>query len=749
MQFGFRAGWGRFYRVLRPRGDCDTGPVQQATSFTLPMRIALAISLAAAVGWPARASTPASGMSDNPLLQESSLPYLFPPFDRIADAHFPPAFAAGMEEHLREIDAITTNPAAPTFENTVEALERAGRTLGRVQRAFGTLTGAHTNDTLRKIEREMSPRLAAHADAIRLNAALFARLQPLYQQREKLGLDPESARLLERTYKDFVRSGAKLSEADKTRLRGINQSLATLQTTFAQNVQKETNASALIVDDQAQIAGLGANEIAAAAAAAKAEKQDGKYLLRLLNTSTQPALEALENRALRERLQKTSVARNRQGGPYDNRPVIAQLARLRAERAVLLGYPNHAAFILEEQTARSIEAVNGLLSDLARPAVANARREAAEIQAVIDREKGGFTLAAWDWAYYSEKVRQARYAFDESQLKPYFELNRVLQDGVFYAAGRLYGITFKERRDLPVYEPTMRVFEVFNADGSPLALFVTDYYARPSKRGGAWASAYVSQSGLLGTKPVIANHLNIPQPPAGSPTLLTFTEVNTLFHEFGHALHGMFSAVKYPRFAGTAVPRDFVEFPSQANEMWATWPEVLRNYAKHHLTGEPMPPALLEKMLATEKFNQGFKTTEYLAAALVDQAWHQITPSQVPEAAGVEAFETAALRRAGVDFAPVPPRYHSPYFSHTFSGGYSAGYYSYIWAEVLDADSVEWIKGHGGLTRENGDHYRRTVLSRGGSAEPMELFRAFTGQGADVKPLLRRRGLDTAGGEGN
>jgi peptidyl-dipeptidase Dcp len=713
------------------------------------MRFAFAIILAALAGDAAVASTPAPGMTENPLLRESPLPYLYPPFDRIADSHFPPAFAAGMEEHLREIDAITANAAAPTFENTVVALERAGRTLGRVQRVFSNLTGANTNEALRKTERDMSPRLAAHADAIRLNGALFARLEPLFLQRAQLGLDPESARLLERTYHDFVRAGAKLSEADKTTLRALNQALATLQTTFTQNVQKETNAAAVLVADQAQLAGLGLNELAAAASAAKAEKQEGKYLLRLLNTSAQPALESLENRALRERLQRTSVGRNRQGGPYDNRPVIAELVRLRAERAVLLGYPNHAAFVLEEQTAGSLEAVNRLLANLVRPAVANARREAGEIQAVIDREKGGFALAPWDWAFYSEKVRRERYAFDEAQLKPYFELNRVLHDGLFYAAGRLFGLTFQERKDLPVYEPTVRVFEVFNADGSPLALFVADYYARPAKRGGAWASAYVGQSGLLGTKPVIANHLNVPLPPAGSPTLLTFTEVNTLFHEFGHALHGMFSAVTYPRFAGTAVPRDFVEFPSQANEMWATWPEVIRHYARHHVTGEPMPAALLEKMRATEKFNQGFKTTEYLAASLVDQAWHQITPAQVPGADGVEAFETAALQRAGVDFAPVPPRYQSPYFSHTFSGGYSAGYYSYIWAEVLDAQGVEWFKQHGGLTRQNGDHYRRTVLSRGGSAEPLDLFRAFTGQAPDVQPLLRRRGLDTAGGGGN
>jgi peptidyl-dipeptidase Dcp len=693
---------------------------------------------------PAPAASP--GAAENPLLQESPLPYLYPPFNRITDAHFMPAFELGMTSHLKEVDAIASNPEKPSFENTVVALERAGRLLGRVNRAFFSLSSAHTNDALRKIEKEISPRLAAHSDAVRLNGALFARLETLEQQREQLGLDPESKRLLERYHKDFVRAGAKLSDAGKTKLRAINQALATLQTAFTQNVQKETNAAAVVVDRREDLAGLAPDEIAATVAAAKAEKKDGKFVIRLLNTSGQPALSSLENRALRERLQKTSVTRNRRGGEFDNRNLVAQIARLRAERASLLGYPNHAAYILEEQTAGSIQAVNQLLADLARPAVANARREAAAIQAIIDQEKGGFQLAAWDWDFYSEKVRRARYAFDESQLKPYLELNRVLIDGLFYAAGRLYGITFKERHDLPVYEPTVRVFEVFNADGSSLALFLFDAYARPSKRGGAWANSYVNQSGLFGTKPVIANHLNIPRPPEGEPTLLTFTEVTTIFHEFGHALHGMFSNVKYPRFSGSQVPRDFVEFPSQVNEMWATWPEVLRNYAKHYRTGEPMPPALLEKMLATEKFNQGFKTTEYLAASLLDQAWHQITPDQVPAGEGALAFETEALKKAGVDFAPVPPRYHSTYFTHTFSGGYSAGYYSYIWAEVLDADSVEWFKRNGGLTRQNGDRLRATVLSRGGSAEALTLFRAFAGQEPDVKPLLKRRGLEPNAG---
>jgi peptidyl-dipeptidase Dcp len=532
-----------------------------------------------------------------------------------------------------------------------------------------------------------------------------------------------------------------LGEADKAKLRALNSELATLQTRFSQNVLKETNASALVIADRAELAGLSAEEIAATEAAAKAEQKDRKFVIRLLNTSGQPALGSLENRPLRERLQKVSVNRCSHGGEFDNREVVLRIAALRAQRAALLGYTSHAAYMLEDQTARTPEAVNELLARLAPPAVANARREAADMQAIIDQERGGFALAAWDWDFYSEKVRRSRFAFDESQLRSYFELNRVLQDGVFFAANRLYGLTFKERHDLPVYQPDVRVFEVFDADGQPLALFLADYFARPSKRGGAWMSAYASQSGLLGAKPVVANHLNIPKPPAGEATLLTFDEVRTLFHEFGHALHGMFSRVQYPRFSGTNVPRDFVEFPSQVNEMWAVWPEVVRNYAKHYQTGQPMPPELLAKMLATQKFNQGFMTTEYLAAALIDMAWHELKPGEMP--VDEAAYEAAALGRAGLDFAPVPPRYHSTYFSHVFSGtSYSAGYYSYIWAEVLDADSVEWFKQHGGLTRTNGDHFRQTVLSRGGSDEAMTLFRNFTGGGPQIEPLLKRRGLE-------
>jgi peptidyl-dipeptidase Dcp len=495
------------------------------------------------------------------------------------------------------------------------------------------------------------------------------------------------------------------------------------------------------VDTKAELAGLSDSEIASAAAKA-AKDHPGKFVLPLLNTTGQPPLASLQNRAVRERLMAASLARGSHGGEFDNREVVSNLARARAERANLLGYATHADYQLEDQTAKTVSTVNKLLADLGPPAVANARKEAAAMQAIIDQEKGGFQLGAADWDYYSEKVRAAHYAFDGAQLRPYFELNHVLLDGVFFAANKLYGLTFKERHDLPVYQADVRVFEVFDADGSPFALFLVDYYARPSKRGGAWMNQYVGQSELLGLKPVVANHLNIPKPPAGQPTLLTYDEVRTAFHEFGHALHGMFSHVKYPRFSGTRVPRDFVEYPSQANEMWAVWPEVVKNYAKHYQTGEPMPAALLDKMLATLKFNQGHETTEILAAMLLDQAWYQLKPADVPSAAGVEAFEAAALQKAGVDFPPVPPRYRSTYFSHIFASGYSAGYYSYLWSEMLAANNVEWFKANGGLTRANGDRFRSQVLSRGGSQEAMSLFINFTGHEPLLDPLIRRRGLD-------
>ena len=688
---------------------------------------------------PATASVPAA----NPLLTPSPLPFNYPPFNLIKNEHYLPAYEAGMTENLSEISAIAQNPAPATFDNTIVALERSGRLLARVATVFGGLSGANTNPEMQKIQRTMSPRLAAHSDAIRLNAALFARIASLYAARASLALDPESDRLLWRTYQDFVRAGAKLGEADKAKLRALNSELATLQTTFTQNVLKERDASGVLFDTRAELDGLSDTAIATAAAAAKATGHDGKFLIALVNTTGQPPLTDLKNHAARVKLIAASLTRGSRGGDYDNRAVVSAIAKKRAARAALLGYAHHAAYQLEEQTVGSVEVLNKLLAQLAPPAVANARKEAADMQAIVDAEKGGFTLSAADWDRYTEKVRAARYAFDESQLRPYYELNRVLIDGVFFAATKLYGITFKERHDLPVYEATVRTFDVFNADGSALAIFFFDPYARSNKNGGAWANSYSSQSHLLGTRPVIGNHLNIPQPPAGQPTLLTHSEVNTAFHEFGHALHGMFSNVKYPRFSGTSVPRDFVEFPSQVNEMWATWPEILQNYAKHYQTGAPLPAELLAKVQAAAKFNQGFKTTEYLAATLLDQAWHQVSAAEIPEADGVLAFEAAALKKYGVDFTAVPPRYRSTYFSHTFSGGYSAGYYSYIWSEVLDADTVEWIKQNGGLQRANGDRFRAKLLSRGGTADALGLFRDFTGGEPDIKPLLVRRGLET------
>ena len=675
----------------------------------------------------------------NPLLVSSPLPYQLPPFAKIREEHFEPALAQGMAEHLAEVAAITGNAEPEGFENTVVALERAGQLLARTNRAFGILTNSLTNEELQRIESSVAPKLAAHADAIRLDAALFTRIRTLSERRAELGLDAEQLRLLERYYKDFVLAGAALGDTEKARLKELNAELAELSTRFSQAVLKEVNASAVICETREELRGLPAAAIGAAAALAASLGEEGKFAIRLTNTSGQPPLKKLEDRGLRQRVMEASLARGGLGGEFDVRETVKGIVRKRAEKARLLGFATHADLQLEDQTARTVETVNALLARLARPAVANARREAAEMQALVDAESGGFELASWDWDFYSERLRQSRYTFDEGQLRPYYEMRRVLIDGVFFAATKLYGITFVERPDLDGYSPEMLVFEVFDRDGSALGLFLGDFYARPNKRGGAWANAYVPQSALMGTKPVIGNHLNIPKPPEGEPTLLTHAEVQTMFHEFGHALHGLFSAVRYPRFAGTSVPRDFVEYPSQVNEMWAAWPEVFANYAKHYQTGEPMPAELLAKVEAASQFNEGFRTTELLAAAILDQAWHQLTPDDIP--GDVLAFEAEALARHGVDFPLVPPRYRTTYFSHVFSGGYSAGYYSYIWSEVLDADSVEYFRENGGLTRENGDRFRETVLSRGGSVEAMEMYRAFRGREPDIEPLLRRRGL--------
>jgi peptidyl-dipeptidase Dcp len=700
--------------------------------------VAAAIALAHAASAAPAAAGPALDPS-NPFAKDSTLPLHYPAFDKIKDEHFVPAFEAGMREQLREVASIANNKAAPTFDNTIVAMERSGQLLSRVGTTFSNLQGANTDDQLDAVDRDMSPKLAAHHDAVYLNAKLYQRVKTLYDKRDHLGLDAESKYLLERYHRDFVRAGAKLSAADQEKLKAYNGEIAGLQSKISQYILKEANASALVVDTRTELAGLSDAQIDAAAAEAKKRGLEGKYAIAIVNTTGQPADSQLTNRAVRERLQAASMVRGTRGGEFDNRELVLRLFKLRAKRAQLLGYRNYAAYALEVETAKTPEAVNKLLAELAKPAVNNARKEADEIQKVIDAEKGGFKVAAQDWSFYSDKVRAAKYNFDESQLKPYFEMNSVVLNGVFYAANKEYGLTFKERHDLPVYNPDVRVFDVFDANGKQLAIYIMDYYARPNKQGGAWMNEYVTQSALMGTHPVVANHLNIPKPPAGEPTLMTWDEVRTAFHEFGHALHGMFSNVKYPTFGGSNTPRDFVEYPSQVNEMWAAWPEVLGNYAKHYKTGAPMPKEMLDKVLAAKKFNQGFMTTEYLSASLLDQRWHQLTPAQMP--ADVLAFEASALKDAGVDFGPVPPRYRTGYFLHVLSNGYSAGYYGYLWAEKLDADTVEWFKANGGLQRKNGDHFRQTLLSRGGSADAMDLYRKFRGQDAKIEPLLERRGL--------
>ena len=679
--------------------------------------------------------------NENPFYSESDLYMKFPPFDKIKNEHYLPAFEKGIKEHIIEIGTIANNDQDPTFNNTIIAMETSGQLLDRVSTVFFSLTSAHTNDDMEKIRSEMAPKLSAHSDQILLNGPLFNRISQLYDQRYKLGLDSEGIRLIEKYYIDFVRSGAKLSSEEKEKLKSINGEIAVLQTNFSQNILKEVNALAVVVDSRDELDGLTDSAIEAAANEANSRGLDGKYVIALKNTSGQPSMSSLTNRDLREKIHKTSLSRGSRGGEFDNRENLSKVIKLRAQRAQLMGYSNHAAYRLESQTAQTPKAVNERLSSLAPKALSNAKKEAADLQKMIDAEGGGFQLASWDWDYYTEKVRADRYSFDTSQLKPYFEMDNVLQNGVFFAANQLFGISFKERFDFPVYQDDVRVFEVFNEDGSTLALFIYDGYARSSKSGGAWMNAYVSQSKLKGNLPVVGNHQNVVKPSEGEPTLLSFDEVITMFHEFGHALHGMFSNVNYPYFSGTSVPRDFVEYPSQVNEMWAVWPSVLKNYAVHYKTNEAMPKELLDKVLATQKFNQGFSTTEYLASSILDQSLHQLSPEQVPEADDLIAFEADALKTAGIAFEAVPPRYRSTYFSHII-GGYSAGYYSYIWSEVLDADTVEWFKENGGLKRENGEHFRKTLLSRGGSQDALTIFKDFRGAEPNIQPLLERKGLN-------
>ncbi len=678
--------------------------------------------------------------SDNPFANPSPLFDQAPPFDKIHDGDFQPAMEEGMRRQLAEIDALAGDTAAPTFDNTIVAMERSGELLHRVSRVFFALTQANTDDTLQRIQSEEAPRLAAHNDAIYMNPQLFQRVKRLYDERTSLGLDSVQEFLLERYYKDFVRAGALLGDSAKAQLKALNQEESKLTTDFEKRLLAATKAGAVVVDDSTQLAGLSAGELAAAAQAAKDRDLTGKWVLPLQNTTQQPAQASLENRALRQRLFEASTTRAEHGDSNDTRADIKRLAQLRAEKAKLLGFPDYAAYVEDDQMAKTPEAAVKLLTDLAPAAVAKARSEAAAMQKLIDAQHGGFTLQPWDWQYYAEQVRKAQYALDQSQIKPYFVLDSVLKNGVFFAANRLYGLTFKERHDLPVYQPDVRVFEVFDADGSSLGLWYCDYFKRDNKSGGAWEDTFVDGSGLLGTKSVVYNVANFTKPAPGQPALLTFDDVTTMFHEFGHALHQfMGEKVEYPRLAGTNTPWDFVEMPSQFNEHWALYPAVFAHYAKNYRTGQPMPQALVNKIKRSRTFNEGFATLEYLEAALLDMAWHTLPPG--PERASVDSFETAALTHFDVSMPDVPPRYHTSYFAHIWGGGYAANYYAYMWAEVLDDDAFAWFTEHGGLTRANGQRFRDMVLSRGGTEDMGAMYRAFRGRDPTVRALLEDRGL--------
>ena len=675
----------------------------------------------------------------NPFYSASTLQYQAPPFDRIKDADFQPAIEEGMRHDLADMEAIANRTDEPTFDNTIVAMERSGAMLTRVLNVFDALNSANTDDTLQKVDEIESPRRAAHYDEIYLNPKLFARVRSVYDRRTTSGLDATQQFLVERYYKNFVRAGALLADADKSRLRALNEEESKLTSQFHNKLLAATKAGALVVDDPSELDGLSAGEIAGALSAAKDRGITGKWVIPLQNTTQHPAQQELRSRATRQRLFAASTLRAEHGDSADTRAVVARLAQLRAEKAQLLGYSTYAAYRLENQMAKTPGNAIKLLTDMVPAATAKARHEIADMQALIDKQGGGFKLAPWDWQYYAEQVRKAQYDLDESQLKPYFELDNVLRNGVFFAANRLYGLTFKERNDIPVYQPDVRVFEVFDADGKSMALFYTDYFKRDNKGGGAWMSSFMDQSGLLGTHPVVFNVANFSKPAPGQPALLSFSDVTTMFHEFGHALHGMFSNVQYPTFAGTNVPRDYVEFPSQFNEHWALDPVIFANYAKHYQTGMPMPQGLVDKIVRARTFNQGFATTEYLAASLLDMAWHTQPPgSAQPD---VDTFEAQALQRYGVAMPEIPPRYRTTYFSHIWDGGYAASYYAYLWSEVIDDDAYAWFKENGGLTRANGQRFRDMILSRGGSVEAAALYRAFRGRDPSVEPLLEERGL--------
>ncbi len=675
----------------------------------------------------------------NPFFQASTLPYQAPPFDKIKDSDFEPALEEGMKQQLAEIQKIAGNSEAPTFENTLVAMEKSGQLLSRVSMVFGVLTSANTNDLLQQVQEKEAPKLAAHQDAIYLDAKLFARVNALYQKRNELNLDAESLRLVEYYYQQFVLAGANLADDAKIKLKKLNEEEATLSTKFSNQLLAAAKKGALVLSDKNQLAGMSAGEQDAAAKDAKAAGMDGKWLLPLQNTTQQPALQALSNRNTRQQLFDASWNRAEHKDGNDTRALIARIAKIRAEKAQLLGFPDYATWKLQDQMAKTPAAVEAFFSKLIPAATAKARNEAKDIQDLITQQKDTFNLQAWDWDHYAEQVRKARYDLDEGQIKPYFVLDSVLQNGVFYAATQLYGITFKERKDIPVYHKDVRVFELSNADGSSIGLFYCDYFKRDNKNGGAWMDNMVRQSGLLKSQPVIYNVCNYTKPADGQPALLSFDEVTTMFHEFGHALHGFFASQRYPSLSGTSVARDFVEFPSQFNEHWALYPSVLKNYAKHYQTNAVIPDELVTKIKNAGTFNQGYALTEVLAAADLDMQWHTLK-ADAPQQ-DVDKFETEALKKTHLDLGYVPPRYRSSYFLHIWGNGYAAGYYAYLWTEMLDHDAYAWFEEHGGLSRENGQRFRDMILSKGNTEDYGTMFKAFRGHEPDINPMLKNRGL--------
>lgn len=675
----------------------------------------------------------------NPFLAKSPLPYQLPDFTRITEADYEPAFQAGMQEQLREIDAIATNTSEPTFENTIVALEQSGQILSRVSHVFFNKTSSDTSDVLEALQAKIAPQLSAHRDSIQLNQTLFLRIKSLWDAKSTLGLGAEELQVLKKYYEDFVHAGALLSETERETVKTLNQDLATLQAQFSQKLLADSNDLAVVIKDLSLLGGLSDAQIAACKQAAVDKGLEDAWVIPVVNFSGHPFLQSLSNREVRQQVMEASLKKGIQGNDNDTRETLIAMAKIRAKKAKLFGFGSHAEYVLSRQTAQHPDRVIDMLSKLAKSAVRNAKSEASELQAIIASEENQFELESWDWDYYTEILRKKKYSLDVNLLKPYFELNNVLYKGIFKAAGELYGLSFHRREDLVAYHPDAQVFEVFR-DDAPLGLYIVDFYARSSKRGGAWMNSLVDQNRLLNQSPVIVNNLNIPKPPPGSPTLLTLDETTTFFHEFGHTLHGLLSNVTYPRVSGTSVERDFVEFPSQVNEMWMLWPEVVDEYARHFETGERLPQEWIDTLQTTETFNEGYKTTSYLAASVLDLAFHLLDDAS--EIQDVAAFEREAIGSYGLDFNPVPTRYRSTYFSHIFAGGYSAGYYGYIWSEVLDADAVEWFKENGGLTRENGQHFADTLLSRGGSIDSMQMFRNFRGRDADLNHLLARRGLN-------